>query len=180
LVIRKAQQQIILVDNKRHKVILKPFKIKQLKGAFMKSLVITLLFAALMAAGCSSTTTIRSVPSGANLYIDGSMVGKTPYTYSDTKIVGSSTTLRLKKDGFEEANLVMSRSEEFDAGACAGGVFVLVPFLWIEKYKAEHVYELVASKGHDKSDDGSKDDSDEKPAKKSKKKKSEKSDSSDE
>ncbi len=24
---------------------------------------------------------------------------------------------------------------------CAGGVFVLVPFLWIQKYKAEHVYE---------------------------------------
>jgi hypothetical protein len=136
----------------------------------MKSLVVLILLAAFIATGCSSTTVIRSIPPGANLYIDGSPVGKTPYTYSDTKIVGSVTTIKLKKDGYDETNVTMSRSEEFDAGACAGGVFVLVPFLWVERYKAEHVYELTAKKGSSASNDTATDE-DEKPVKKSSKKK---------
>ena len=39
-----------------------------------------------------------------------------------------------------------AKNEEFDAGACAGGVFVLVPFLWIQKYKADHIYEYSCVK----------------------------------
>jgi hypothetical protein len=37
---------------------------------------------------------------------------------------------------------VISRNEEFDVLACIGGVFVLVPFLWIMKYKPVHQFEL--------------------------------------
>ena len=75
---------------------------------------------------------LRSEPSGATVYIDGSKVGKTPYTYSDTKIVGATTQVRLKLEGYEE----------FQVGPCIGGVFVLVPFLWVMGYRPEHSYEL--------------------------------------
>lgn len=47
--------------------------------------------------GCVSSTTIRTTPQGAKLYVDGEYLGKTPYTYSDKKFVGSVTTLELKK-----------------------------------------------------------------------------------
>ena len=69
-------------------------------------------------------------------------MGKTPYTYSDTKTVGSNTRIKLKKEGFEDFETVLSRNEEFQVGACIGGVFFLIPFLWIMGYQPDHNYEL--------------------------------------
>jgi hypothetical protein len=39
--------------------------------------------------------------------------------------------------------VALSRNEEFNVGACIGGVLVLFPFLWIMNYKPEHTYELT-------------------------------------
>ena len=90
---------------------------------------------------CSSTTLIRSTDSAAKIYIDDEFKGTGTATHTDTKMVGSVTKVRIEKQGCEPQFYNFSRNEEFDAGACAGGVFVLVPFLWIQKYKPEHVYE---------------------------------------
>ena len=92
--------------------------------------------------GCASSTVIRSNPSGALVYIDGSRSGQTPYTLTDTKIVGSSTQIRLTKEGYEDIQMILTRSEEFQIGPCIGGVFLLVPFLWVMGYKPEHTYDL--------------------------------------
>lgn len=101
-----------------------------------------LLFAmALVMSACSSTTMIRSTDPQAKIYVDGEIKGTGVATHTDTKIVGSTTSVRLEKAGCEPQYFTFSRSEEFDAGACAGGVFVLVPFLWIQKYKPERTYE---------------------------------------
>ncbi|MGZ3774717.1 MAG: PEGA domain-containing protein [Pseudobdellovibrionaceae bacterium] len=106
----------------------------------MKKLILFVLAATYLAA-CSSTTTIRSTDSATKIYIDGEYKGKGVVTHTDTKIVGSTTSVRMEKPGCEPQFYTFSRNEEFDAGACAGGVFVLVPFFWIQKYKPEHVYE---------------------------------------
>lgn len=106
----------------------------------MKNIVL-ILMSAVVFASCSSTTLIRSTDPQAKIYVDGELAGTGTVTHTDTKIVGSTTSIRIEKPGCEPAFFTMSRSEEFDAGACAGGVFVLVPFLWIEKYKAERTYE---------------------------------------
>jgi hypothetical protein len=95
---------------------------------------------------CSSTTTIRTTDPEAKIYIDGEMKGRGVVTHSDTKIVGSTTSVRIEKDGCEPLYTSFSRNEEFDAGACAGGVFVLVPFLWIQKYKPERTFEYSCVK----------------------------------
>ncbi len=95
---------------------------------------------------CSSTTTIRATDPEAKVYIDGEYKGKGTVTHTDTKIVGSSTSVRLEKEGCEPMHYNFSRNEEFDAGACAGGVFVLVPFLWIQKYRPEHNFEYSCTK----------------------------------
>ncbi|HAW51600.1 MAG TPA: hypothetical protein DCX54_04620 [Flavobacteriales bacterium] len=100
-------------------------------------LVVLILFSS-----CASTTVIESVPTGAKLYVDGQPCGLTPYSYSDTKIVGSTTRLRLNKEGYEEMNVTFSRDEQADAGAIIAGVFVWVPFLWTMKYNPTHIYEL--------------------------------------
>lgn len=96
--------------------------------------------------GCSSTTLIRSSDPEAKIYVDGEYKGKGQYTHTDTKIVGSTTPIRLQKEGCEPMSFNLTRSEEFDVGACAGGVFVLAPFLWIMKYKPEHTYEFQCEK----------------------------------
>lgn len=93
-------------------------------------------------AACASSTTIQSIPAGARLYLNGEPVGSTPYTMTDTKIVGSSTMVRLEMPGYETVNGVITRNEEFDVGACIGGVFLLFPFLWIQGYRPFHSYEL--------------------------------------
>jgi hypothetical protein len=91
---------------------------------------------------CTSATTIVSRPPGARLYLNGEPVGNTPYTMADTRIVGSTTQVRLEMPGFYPTDAVIVRNEEFDVGACIGGVFLLFPFLWIMGYKPMHTFEL--------------------------------------
>lgn len=91
---------------------------------------------------CASTTLIQSDPSGAKLYLDGEVVGRTPYTHTDTKITGTATHVRLQKEGYEEFHSVFVRNENVDVGAVVGGVFFWIPFLWIMKYKPVRTYEL--------------------------------------
>ena len=100
------------------------------------------LLATILITSCSSTTLIQSSPPGAEVYIDSQKKGKTPYNYSDTKIVGSSTSIILKKDGYQDLNVILTRDERADVGAIIGGCFLLVPFLWTMKYDPFHSYEL--------------------------------------
>lgn len=106
----------------------------------MKKFIAMALSAALITS-CSSTTMIRTTDPQAKIYIDGEFKGTGTVTHTDTKIVGSTNSVRIERPGCEPAFYTFSRNEEFDAGACAGGVFVMVPFLWIQKYKAERTYE---------------------------------------
>ena len=92
---------------------------------------------------CASTTLIQSIPEEASLYIDDQPVGNTPYSYSDTKIVGSATAIRLEKEGYEPFYTTLYRDEEVDVGAVVGGILFMFPFLWIMGYKSTHTYELT-------------------------------------
>ena len=101
-----------------------------------------ILAGTILLSSCASTTMIQSTPNGAKVYLDGETVGKTPYSHTDTKIVGSTTSIRLVKEGYETYNTSFSRNEQADVGAIIGGCFVWVPFLWTMKYKPTHTYEL--------------------------------------
>ena len=107
-----------------------------------------MLSGSILLTSCASTTMIQSNPSGAKVYLNGEPVGSTPYTHRDMKIVGSTTTVKLEKDGYEPLNSSFSKDEEADIGAIIGGCFVLVPFLWTMKYKPTHTYELIPSSGN--------------------------------
>lgn len=103
--------------------------------------VLGLFIALTFLASCSSTTMIRSSDSQAKIYVDGELKGTGAASHTDTKMMGSSTSVRIEKQGCEPAHYSFSRNEEFDVGACVGGAFVLVPFLWIQKYKPERTFE---------------------------------------
>lgn len=106
-----------------------------------------LLAGSVLLASCSSTTMIQSTPTGAKVYIDGQPAGTTPYPHTDTKIVGSATTVKLEKEGYEPLNTSFYRNEQVDIGAIIGGIFVYVPFLWTMKYNPVHMYELTPGSG---------------------------------
>lgn len=106
-----------------------------------------LLAASILFSSCASTTMIRSNPSGAKVYLNGEPVGTTPYPHRDTKIVGSTTNVRLEKEGYAPFETAFSRNEEVDVGAIIGGVFLLFPFLWTMKYKPTHTYDLQGGFG---------------------------------
>lgn len=91
---------------------------------------------------CSSHTMIMSEPQGAKVYIEGQYRGKTPLYYSDAKITGAETRIRLEKEGYETLETYLYRDEKVDAGAIIGGVFFIVPFLWIMEYDDVHTYQL--------------------------------------
>ncbi len=113
-------------------------KIRQLSTYVAFALAILIL-----GESCASSTNIFTEPKGADVYLNGIRVGKTPYTMTDTKIVGSITQLTLKKEGYEDMNVTIARNEELDVGALIGGILVLIPFLWIQKYSPVHQYTLT-------------------------------------
>jgi hypothetical protein len=119
--------------------------IDSIRNSSVSKLIAVLTLAAVCA--CTSSTVIRSNPPGARVFIDGSPVGVTPYVMSDTKIVGSTTQVRIEAPGFQPYSTAISRNEQFDVVACIGGVFLLVPFLWIMGYKPDHMYELQPAQG---------------------------------
>jgi len=101
------------------------------------------LTASVLLSGCASTTMIDSKPDGAKVYLNEELAGTTPYLHSDTRIVGSTTRVRLEKEGYETLHTSFTRNEKVDAGAIIGGMFIMFPFLWTMKYKPAHSYELV-------------------------------------
>jgi hypothetical protein len=96
--------------------------------------------------GCASSTLIRSDPEGADVYINDSKAGTTPYTYSDTKTVGATTRVKLAKDGHEDFETVLKRNEKVEILPLIGGIFFLVPLLWVMGYEDQHNYELKPGK----------------------------------
>ena len=116
----------------------------------MKKLIIQsaalILSTSILLSSCASTTVFQTTPSGAKLYMNGESVGNTPYTYSDTKIVGTTTVVKITAEGYEDFNYVLKRNEEANVGAIIGGVFLLFPFLWVMDYKPMHSFELVPLK----------------------------------
>ena len=91
--------------------------------------------------GCASSTLIKSNPPGAKLYLDGQDLGETPYTYSDKAAAGTMRTVKLKKEGYKDFNGTIKR-EKLSVGALIGGIFLLVPLIWILEYPPEYNFEM--------------------------------------
>lgn len=91
--------------------------------------------------GCASTTTIKSRPDGATVYMDNIKIGATPIRYSDTALAGTTKSLKLTKDGYKPLETVIRKSE-FQWGPLIGGLLVLFPFIWILGYPDIYEFDL--------------------------------------
>ena len=113
------------------------------KILFLSKPIAFMLIFSIILASCASTTRFQTVPTDAKIYLNEEFVGTTPHTHTDTKIVGTTTLVRLEKEGYAPLYTTISRNEEADVGAIIGGFLFLAPFLWTMKYKATHTYELM-------------------------------------
>jgi len=120
----------------------------------------SILALSILLSSCASTTLIDSVPSGADLYLDGEYAGVTPHSMTDTKLLGTCTTVRIEKENYSNFNSSICRSEEIDLSAIVGGVFFFFPYFWAMKYKPTHFYKLQSTSGKDESIDQAKSDDD--------------------
>lgn len=93
--------------------------------------------------GCASSTMIKSVPSEADVYINGELVGKTPYLYTDTKVSFSPVMVDIVKEGYEPIYTSFRRDEEFNPGTFVGGFFIWPIWLWTLDYKSARTYNLT-------------------------------------
>jgi hypothetical protein len=91
--------------------------------------------------GCASTTLIKSNPPGAKLQVDGQVVGETPQFYTDKAVAGTVRTVTLKKEGYKDFDGSIRR-EELSVPALIGGIFLIVPFIWILEYPPHYVFEM--------------------------------------
>lgn len=112
------------------------------KLRLFKSGTALIMAIAILFSSCSSTTTIKSSPDNAKLYLNDEYVGTTPYKHTDTKVLGSVTHIRIEKNGYETFTTIMVKDEEVNPGAIVGGLFLLFPFIWTLEYKPNHFYEL--------------------------------------
>jgi len=73
---------------------------------------LTIAFSLLFLFGaCSSTTTrIKTKPSGAKIYIDGELVGKSPTVYFGKTSGGRRYHVQLEKEGYEDVDLYIDNT----------------------------------------------------------------------
>ena len=103
--------------------------------------IVALLALVSFLVACSSTTMIKSNPSGAKLYIDGIYKCETPCSYKDSAPVGTAKTVVLRKEGFKETRGKI-RKEELDIVPLIGGIFFLFPYVWMMKYPSDYTFEM--------------------------------------
>lgn len=109
----------------------------------IKNILVVILFIFLFVfSACTSTTTIKSLPSGSKVYVDGEYKGLTPCTFSDQKPAWAKTKIEIKKNGYKPLTVVIDKGEKFNLAACIGGCLVIVPFIWVLEYKPERTFEL--------------------------------------
>ena len=91
--------------------------------------------------GCASTTLLKSNPPGAKLQVDGQVVGETPQFYTDKAVAGTSKTVTLKKEGYKDFDGYIKR-DKFSVPNLIGGIFLLVPFIWILEYPSQYTFNM--------------------------------------
>jgi len=111
------------------------------KEGYMRKFVSVVLVLSLALGGCASTTTFKSNPIGADVYVDNMRIGKTPCEYSDAAIMGTSKPVKLSLEGFKPVDTVI-RKEKAQIWPIIGTFLFVVPVFWMLGYQDEYRFDL--------------------------------------
>ena len=87
---------------------------------------------------CASSTTIKTQPSGVKVYEGEALKGVTPYMHWD-RAVGGSRTFTLKKEGYKDKTITVTKSEFNPIRLIAPPILA---WPWLYGYPYEHYFEL--------------------------------------
>ena len=111
----------------------------------MKRMTSLIMLVAMLSA-CATTTTIKSRPPGARVYVDEQYLGETPVEFTDSSPFWSKRALVLKKEGYADKSLLL-RKDEMRVGPLIGTIVILVPVLWLFGYPDQMAFEMEPSQG---------------------------------
>jgi uncharacterized protein YceK len=103
---------------------------------------ITIFFTIIILAGCASTTYIKTIPSGAKVYENGTLKGFTPHMHWDRESGKASRTFTLQKEGYKDKVITIKKTD-FNPFRLIGPPILALP--WVHDYPAEYIYELEKS-----------------------------------
>ncbi len=109
----------------------------------MKRILSLFLASSLFLVSCSSYTAIETNPPGAKVYVNNAYIGKSPVVYQDTKLLGTSQTIKIEHPGYEPFYAPLVRNEKPMIGPIIGGFICWIPFLWALGYDEYRSFELV-------------------------------------
>jgi hypothetical protein len=92
--------------------------------------------------GCAETAKIVTEPEGANVYVDGVLVGETPVVYQYRSGLPETYYLRVKRDGYLEVkNVVLKTQYRADASLFLL-VLGIVPYFFSARLEDQTKYVL--------------------------------------
>ncbi len=104
-------------------------------------------------ASCKSSSMIESEPPGAKVFFNGRKVGTTPLRIRDSKISFTQIDVRLKKEGYETLDALITKDRPNTAcivASAVGGLILLLPaigLLWCWRWERSHTFELERGGG---------------------------------
>ena len=94
--------------------------------------------------GCASQTTITSIPTGADVKIDGQPSGKTPYNYSDAQVwLWTKHQVTLEKPGYTSTMGMLSG--ELSPTHLIVGILCCLPVALVGQYNPQYNFVLQRS-----------------------------------
>jgi hypothetical protein len=110
----------------------------------LRKLVVVMI--ACLMPGCAETAMIRSEPTGANVFIDDQLAGKTPFPFRVDRGEIRDYNLRIEKAGYEPVGDIIT--PRIAAGRAVGAFFTVgIVYLFRSPYymHAQGTYPLSAS-----------------------------------
>jgi len=99
-------------------------------------LIIVSLF---ILASCSSTTELRTIPSGAKVWVDGELLGLSPVSYYDRYLAGSTVKATFIKKGYEDRSVEITKDCLYVHRIFW---FPVLSWPWITGYREQYTFEL--------------------------------------
>lgn len=98
-------------------------------------------FVALMLVGCATASRIHTEPEGATLYIDGLLMGETPFVFHNDPGLPRRYHVQIAKPGFEPLDFYIDTRMSWLWGYV--GLVTLVPYLWAWSLSGDYVFALT-------------------------------------
>jgi hypothetical protein len=110
--------------------------------------LLMLILVVLSIVNCATTTMIKTIPEGADIFLQGDLMGKTPWKLEDNYSLPEEVTIRLEREGYVPLEVRLEKETSYILG-----VISLVPYppfplsyFWTWKFDKSYSFKLTPKK----------------------------------